>query len=107
MNSTDSLNVTNVNHTPSENGGIAFLLANLAVYLPYTTIYSLAAVIGLLGMVLLLINLKGNDKCHVLIFVKSDEGNSLIIATIVVNKELHTTTNMLVFNLSLGKLHSG
>ena len=59
-------------------GGIAFLLAHLASYLPYTVLYSMAAVFGVLG-------------------------NFLIIATIVLNKELHNSTNMLVFNLSLGK----
>ena len=30
-------------------GGIAFLLDNLAVYLPYTILYSIAAVCGVFG----------------------------------------------------------
>jgi hypothetical protein len=33
----------------NEIGGIAYLLANLSVYLPYTVMYSVAALFGLLG----------------------------------------------------------
>ncbi len=75
--SNNLINLTAVgNATLPDIGCVAFLMANLATYLPYTIMYAAASVFGLLD-------------------------NTLIIATIILNKELHSTTNMLVFNLSL------
>jgi hypothetical protein len=39
------------NHTMTYIGGIAFLLANMPVYLPYTILYCIAALFGVLGNV--------------------------------------------------------
>lgn len=68
-------NLTAYNGTQA--GGLAFLVANLAVYLPYTVLYGFSCLFGILG-------------------------NVLIFATIIVTKELHNSTGILVFNLSLG-----
>lgn len=60
-------------------GGIAFVMKNPGLYLPYTTMYCVGIVVGL-------------------------SGNILIMGSIICSKELHTVTNMLIFNLSMADI---
>ncbi|RNA16468.1 melatonin receptor type 1B-B-like [Brachionus plicatilis] len=62
-----------------EYGGLAFLLDNLQDYLPYSILSACGTAIGIIG-------------------------NLLIIGAVLSTKELHSSTNMLVFNLALADL---
>ncbi|CAF0837503.1 unnamed protein product [Brachionus calyciflorus] len=75
-----SLVLTHFNETHTiEYGGIVFFILNLGDYLPYSLLVLSATLAGLLG-------------------------NLLIIGAVICTKELHSSTNMLVFNLALADL---
>ena len=83
MNSSKIVSLISNNNTNAEVfeeiGGILYFLKYLSEYLPYSLLSSIGVVVGLLG-------------------------NILIIGAIISTKELHTTTYMLIFNLSLADL---
>ena len=70
------LNMNSTHNETFEIGGIHYFLLFLDAYLPYVTITIIGALVGVLG-------------------------NILIIGTVCLNKELHNSTNMLIFNLSV------
>lgn len=78
MNQTTEM-ILRMHNNTEEIGGIKFLMKNLAIYLPYITLTSIGTVIGVLG-------------------------NLLIIAAILLTKELKKITNLLIFNLAVSDL---
>ena len=79
MNLTLEKGFLNETYHDVEIGGLMFFIQYLSDYLPYTVLNCFGTFIGILG-------------------------NLLIIGAVVCNKELHTTTNMLVFNLALSDI---
>lgn len=78
MANSSNMSNTSINDS-TEIGGLAYFLVYISDYLPYVIIVSSGAIIGVIG-------------------------NLIIMATIIFNKNLHSSTYMLMFNLSLADI---
>lgn len=87
-------------NTSEENiGGIDFLESHKNIYLPYTIFYIIGVIIGCTGTY--------RNIFIIFIFLKifpSITGNLLIMAAILMTKELQSATYMLIFNLGKQKI---
>lgn len=83
-----------------EIGGILFFLTYLSDYLPYSILSAIGIIVGVLGKKH---ETQKNIKLKSLI-IDFFKGNLLIIITVIANKELHSSTFILIFNLALADI---
>ncbi len=96
------MNSSYLNSTFTNYGGVAYFLLHLAEYIPYTILYSSGTIVGIFGKESLgkhFFESFGN-----FFSILNTKGNSLIIGTVIVNKELHTPLNVLILNLGITDL---
>jgi hypothetical protein len=74
-------------------GGIEYLSKNMDYQVPYIIFYIIIAINGILGRFAALLK---NSQVKFLFY----QGNLLILLSIITIKEMHTTANMLIFNLA-------
>lgn len=95
------MNQTNITvPTNIEAGGIAFFLIYISDCLPYSILIGIGEVVGVIG---------NYEKKHwirlkMCFQLNLFQGNTIILGTIVVNKDLHSATYMLIFNLAIADL---
>ena len=96
----DNVNFSFKNH--SEIGGLAYFLTHISEYLPYVIIVSLGSVIGVIGITknLAIIYITYSKRLILILY----KGNLIVMLTIITNRELHSPTYILVFNLSIADI---
>ena len=102
MNSTVSFaNQSNISSSDIIYGGVAFFLSNLGEYFPYTFLSTLSTFIGIIGRIIYILkNILTLKRYN----TNNLKGNLLIMGAIIVTKELHTVSNMFVFNLAISDI---
>lgn len=91
-------NTSNSSHS-NEIGGLVYFLTYISDYLPYVILTSVGFIIGLVGT-----NQSYDQTINstfFALFILYKQGNAIIMATIIFNKDLHSPTYVLIFNLSL------
>ena len=103
MNLTETNNPAN--YSSFEIGGLAYFLLYISDYLPYVIIYCIGTILGTIGKSKITpLNVSHINVYYFRILLLLYQGNLIIIATIFVNKELHSNTYVLILNLSFADL---